>query len=224
MAAIKSKYLNQLMEDFRLLSETVLSQIGITRKLLLSKDPDPALYEEVEKNENIIDGFDIKIREEVINAIFLFTPRAADLRKIIAYHDMTIYLERIGDLILNVAHFTEKMDLKLPEYQEFEKLTDTMMKYAEKMVRNAVIAFSCEDNSMAYETISTDDKVDALFKEVTTKLSQTFKDRPLSEQDLLNIMQINSISYNIERVGDNATNIAESAIYLTEGKDVRHQH
>ena len=29
-------------------------------------------------------------------------------------------------------------------------------------------------------------------------------------------------SYNIERIGDNATNIAEAAIYLIEGKNIKH--
>ena len=33
---------------------------------------------------------------------------------------------------------------------------------------------------------------------------------------------INSISYNIERIGDNAINIAEAAIYLIEGKNIKH--
>ncbi len=213
------------MNDFQLLSEIVLSQISVTHNLLLSKEePNPEIYEGVERNEIIIDGLDVKIREEVINATLLFTPRATDLRKIIAYHDMTIYLERIGDLILNVAHFTKRMDLNLSEFDAFKGLIDKMLNHVEKMVRNAVIAFSCEDNSIAYKTISTDDKVDELFKEVTEKLAEVFKNRPLSEQELKNIMSINSISYNIERIGDNATNIAESAIYLTDGKDIRHSH
>ncbi|MCL1942266.1 MAG: hypothetical protein FWF54_01760 [Candidatus Azobacteroides sp.] len=226
MTSIKSKYLDRLLEDFRLLSETVLLQISDARKLLSAQNNDSTgeLYEEVEKNEIIIDGLDIKVREEVINAIFLFTPRAADLRKVIAYHDMTIYLERVGDLILNVVHSGKRMDLKLPGFEEFEELLSTMLKHSDTMVKNAVIAFSCEDNSMAYATISTDDKVDDLFKQISIKLAESFKERPLSEQELTNIMSINSISYNIERIADNATNIAESAIYLTEGKDIRHQY
>lgn len=214
-----------MSEDFRLLSEYVLSQINLTRKLLKSEsEAEAEAYKEIEDNEHVIDGLDVKIKEEVINAILLFTPRAGDLRKIIAYYDMTIYLERIGDLILNVARFTKKMDLKLPGFETFEKLTGNMLKYAEKMVRNAVISFSCENNSMAYETISTDDKVDSLFKEITTTLPEAFKERALSDRELKNIMAFNSISYNIERIADNATNVAECAIYLTEGKDIRHTY
>ena len=35
---------------------------------------------------------------------------------------------------------------------------------------------------------------------------------------------LSGMSYNIERIGDNATNIAEAAIYLMEGKNAKHIH
>jgi phosphate transport system protein len=35
-------------------------------------------------------------------------------------------------------------------------------------------------------------------------------------------MNLNSISYYLERIGDKAVDMAESAIYLIEGKDIRH--
>ncbi len=35
-------------------------------------------------------------------------------------------------------------------------------------------------------------------------------------------MNINSISYYLERIGDKAVDIAESAVYLSEGRDIRH--
>lgn len=223
MTGIKAQYLDQLLKDFELLSELVLKQI-ISAGQLLENNSTLETYVDVERNENLIDGLDVKIREEVINAIFLFTPRATDLRKIIAYHDMTIYLERIGDLLLNITNFTKEIQLNMTDFDPFMKILRKMFRYVEDMVRNAVFAFSGEDDTMAYATISTDDKVDVLFKEVNDKLRRTFKDRPLSEQELKNVMIINSISYNIERIGDNATNIAESAIYLMEGKDIRHKH
>ena len=223
MNSIKTKYLERLLEDFQLLSEIVLSQIGMVQQLIVSDDEsDKDVFNDIERNENLIDGLDIKIKEEVINSIFLFTPRATDLRRVVAYHDMTIYLERMGDLILNVSQSMEKTDFKIQGFEDFRKMLAKMLKYADKMTQNAVLAFTCDNSLMAYDTIATDNKVDALFKKISEKLPEAFKNQKLSQREMQNILSINSISYNIERIADNATNIAESAIYLTEGKDIRH--
>ncbi len=221
METIKSKYLSRLLADFEFLSEIILKEIGIIRKLF-EEGKDLSLCEEIERSEKIIDSLDIKIREEVINAIFLFNPKAMDLRKIISYLDMTIYLERIGDLILNISTFVKENEWESDLYTEVRALLAKMLKYTEKMVSNAVYASSFEDNSRAYLTIQTDDKVDDLLREITLKLQQTFAGKVLKESELKWIMNINTISYNIERIGDHATNLAESAIYLMEGKDIRH--
>lgn len=209
------------MSDFQLMSEIVLRQLDLA-KALLKPDVDQQLILEVERNELLIDSMDIKIRESVINAILLFSPRASDLRKIIAYHDMTIYLERIGDQMLNVAHLLKNIRLDLPNFVEFEKVLSKMMKQADKMVRNAVIAFSCQDSSVARKTIATDNDVDELLVETIGMLHSSFEGKTLDRQDLVNITGINSIASNIERMADNATNIAEAAIYLLEGLDIRH--
>ena len=221
METIKSKYLERLLADFELLSEIILKEMSIIRALF-EKGKDLTLCEEIERSEKIIDSLDVKIREEVINAIFLFNPKAMDLRKIISYHDMTIYLERIGDLILNISKFVKRNDWESDLFVEIRALLAKMLKYTEEMVSNAVYAFSCEDNSRAYLTIETDDKVDELLKSVTLKLQQSFTGKILTEKELKMLMSINTISHNIERIGDHATNLAESAIYLMEGKDIRH--
>jgi phosphate transport system protein len=222
MITIRSKYLDKLSGDFQILSELVLKQLQLTRQILESDLRDSELYLEVEKNEILIDGLDVMIRDEIINAIFLLSPKATDMRKLIAYIDMTFFLERIGDLILNVSNFTKKAEFDSKIFVEFRIILEKMLKAAEKMVKNAVFAFSCEDNTMAYDTIAIDDKVDGLFREISDKIQRSFTGKILTSQDLINMMCINSMSYNIERIADNATNIAEAAIYLIEGKDVRH--
>jgi phosphate transport system protein len=224
MNSIKTKYLDQLLDDFRLLSEIVLSQIVMMQELINSQDEiNRDLFEDIERNENLIDGLDVKIKEEVINAIFLFTPRASDLRRIVACHDMTICLERIGDLILNVSRSLKEMNLNAKGFEEFRKMLAKMLKHAEKMMQNAVLAFTNSNSLVAYDTIATDNKVDALYRKISEKLPDSFTGKKLSHQELQNIMGINSISCNIERIADNATNIAESAVYLAEGRDIRHK-
>ncbi|MFY9118260.1 MAG: PhoU domain-containing protein [Dysgonamonadaceae bacterium] len=218
---IKEKYLEELQSDFRILSEIVLNQIALTQQLLENKFNKEVLSR-IARNEKIIDSLDLTIREKVINAIILFTPRATDLRKIMAYHDITISMERVGDQIKNVAGFLQRTDLTIEGFGEYRSYLDKMLVYATNMLKNAIFSFTGLSHELAYETIQMDDKVDKWDKKMEKRLAEEFKDKVLSHQAILNIMYITSISYNIERVADMAVNMAEAAIYLVEGKDIRH--
>ena len=218
---IKSKQLELLLNDFELLSKTAMIQMQIAGKLLHDNKID-SLYEEAESNEIIMDRLEVKVREEVVFTIFQFNPIAADLRKIITYQDVTTNLERIGDILLNIIHFLRETNLAVPEFGNIHKKIDKMMGYASEMLRNAIFSFSNEDSHMAYQVIEDDDKVDTLFHEIALSLQEVFANRPLSKAEVQSIINANAISYNLERIGDSSTNIAEAAIYLTEGKDIRH--
>ncbi|NDV96816.1 hypothetical protein D0T84_18160 [Dysgonomonas sp. 521] len=218
---IKSKQLELLLHDFEHLSKTAMLQMQITTRLM-QDNTIGELYGEAESNEIIMDRLEIKVREEVVFTIFRFNPMAADLRKIISYQDVTINLERIGDMLLNIIHFLKETERNLPEFEPVNKKILKMAGYASEMLRNAVFSFSNEDSHMAYKVIEEDDKVDELFHQISSSLQEVFTNRPLSKKEVQSIININAISYNLERIGDSATNIAESAIYLTDGKDIRH--
>jgi len=109
---IKDKYLEQLHSDFQLLSEIVLTQISLAASLLHDNLREDVLLE-LKRNEKIINSLDTTIKEKVINAIMLFTPRASDLRRLMAYHDMTISMERVGDLIENISGLLQEIDFSL---------------------------------------------------------------------------------------------------------------
>lgn len=218
---MKIKQLQILLNDFELFSKTTLLQLQIVNKLL-QDGPVEALIEEANDNEVIIDRLEIKIREEVVFAIFQFTPKAADLRKIITYQDITTNLERVGDMLLNIVHYTRRTDLKDPKFADVKKMIDKMLQYVSEMLRNSIFSFTNEDTKIAYEILKEDDKVDELFRQIKISLQKTFANRPLSEDEVRNIINIDTISHNLERIGDSATNVAESTIYLTEGRDIRH--
>ncbi|MEN9918097.1 MAG: phosphate signaling complex protein PhoU [Bacteroidota bacterium] len=219
--AVKLKQLKILLNDFELLSRTTLTQLQIASKLLKDSSLD-ALYEEAEANEIILDRLEVKIREEVVFAIFQFNPKATDLRLIITYQDITTNLERVGDMLLNIIHFLKDTNLNLPHFEEEEKKISKMFEYVNEMMHDAIISFSSEDPRIAYQVIEKDDKVDVLFHEIYTSLQSSFADQQLSQEQIRNIINVNAISQNLERIGDSATNIAEATIYLTEGKDIRH--
>ena len=90
------------------------------------------------------------------------------------------------------------------------------------MTRNSIQAFADSQTELAREVIEWDDQVDELFHRISRKLPDMHAENTLSVQDMTDILSVNSMAYNIERIGDNATNIAESAIYLIQGRDVKH--
>ena len=218
---IKDKYLDQLHSDFQLLSEIVLTQM-IKAEELVYDNHNKDLVDILKTNEKLINSLDITIKEKVINAIMLFTPRASDLRRLMAYHDMTISMERVGDLIENISLALKEIDFSIQGFEIYKKLLGKMFTQTDKMLRKAVFAFSGVSHEMAYDTILMDDKVDKLERKIERKLAEDFNNQVLNTQTLVNMMNLNSISYYLERIGDKAVDIAESAVYLIEGKDIRH--
>lgn len=218
---IKDNYIDQLHGDFQLISEMVLTQIKLASDLVLDHH-DKEIMSQLKRNEKIINSLDVTIKEKVINAIMLFTPRASDLRRLMSYHDMTISMERVGDLIENIAFALEKIDFSLPGFEKYKKPIDKMFVQTDKMLKNALFAFTGVNNEMAYDTILMDDKVDKLEKKIERALAEDFQNEVQSAKSLVNIMNINSISYYLERIGDKAVDIAESAVYVIEGRDIRH--
>ena len=218
---IKDKYLAQLHSDFQLLSEIVLSQIKMAATLV-HDNHNEEVVSELQRNEKIINSLDVTIKEKVINAIILFTPRALDLRRLMSYHDMTISMERVGDLIENITLALEEMDLSMPGFEKYKKPIDKMFVQTDKMLKSALFAFTGVSNEMAYDTIQMDDKVDKLERKIEKQLASDFNGQAQNTQSLVNMMNLNSISYYLERIGDKAVDMAESAVYLIEGKDIRH--
>lgn len=218
---MKNKYLERITEDFQVLSKVVLRQINLTT-LLVEDNRNEEIHTEINNNERIIDSLEVKMRDEVINAIVLYSPRAGDLRKIMAYYDMTAYLERIGDLLLNISGFLKKIAVHDAVFTQFKEDVSKLITVAGSMTQNAIFAFTCEDSALARATIDLDDRADALHHRIVKGLRTCHAGKIPTEQEMTDALCICSMSYNIERIGDNATNIAEAAIYLMEGRNIKH--
>lgn len=221
MTTLRDKYFEDISSDFLVLSKIIMQQFHLM-KLLVDNNTTTNIHSEIDQNERIIDSLETKIRTEVINSIVLYSPRATDLRKIISYYDMTTNLERIGDQILNVAGFLEKINTGGNIFNPFKEHVVNLMAVAENMTQNAIFAFTYENATLAKETIILDNEADRLHHEIINNLQSCCSKKAPDIQDMVDALSISSMSYNLERIGDNATNIAEAAIYLMEGKDIKH--
>ncbi len=218
----KNTAIENIIQDFEILAEISLKQLNFIKSLISESNADrQKLCSDIQKNEIIIDTFELKINDEVINTIVLYKPVAGDLRNIISCMRMASSLERISDLVQNICDFFNKMDNKTVIAPFTSSLID-MINIASEMVENSLLSFSAEDIVLANKTINTDDKVDTLLIEISKNIIAKCNNNSDLKNDINSIICLNNIIYNIERIADNATNIAEAVIYMLKGKDIRH--
>ncbi len=222
MKTIREEYLNRLTDEFKTMSDAVIEQLEIIHKQIKGESSEE-LFVKIKANEQLINQCEVKIREEIVNSIVLQSPRASDLRRLIAYFDMIGNLERTGDLLYGISKRMSDLLKKDSIYELFKEDALKLFEMSNKMIQNAIFAFIQEDNDIANNVIRSDDFVDDLDIKIHKKLlSITDKEKyPDFFADSLNIERI---SYKLERIGDSATNIAEAVIFLTEGRDIKHIH
>lgn len=206
------------------MSKVVLQQLELLEKIIngsgttISAD----LLEELNGNEERIDRFEVQITEEIIDTIVLQKPVASDLREVMAVYQMVSNLERVGDLVMNIARFIPKIqDIEI--YTKMSEVISNMLIASVSMVRKSILSFALSDKEEAIWTIKNDVVVDEMNHKLIKKviLKSNFPEE--TQHLLFTFIHLNSIISNIERIADHATNIAEASIYALEGKDLRHQ-
>jgi phosphate transport system protein len=223
MTIRKDDALHEIEADFERLSNLVLSQLDHMEQFLTSgelKISDEVIAS-INGNEKEIDRAEVKLSDKIVNTIVLHQPVASELRRIMACYRILINVERIGDLVMNISHFIQK--IKAPElYSQFNEVLSNMAILSSKMVRQSLVSFMQDDRELAIWTIKNDDILD----EVNSKLLKKMLNKTGSEEKtkhlLTSMVTIKEMMSNIERIADYATNIAEAAIYSIEGKDIRH--
>lgn len=219
---IKDRKLEIVHSQYELISKVTLLQLAILRKLFAGPF-DEELFEEADTNEHVIDRLEIRIREEVAYTIYMFAPKAEDLRRIIAYPDLTTNLERVGDMVMNGVYIARDLDFTSDFMHEYARRLLQMLDDTTEMIRSAIISFSTMDTEVAHQVIDADDNIDRQQREIIQLITAEGADRVHSETEILALLQIHTVAHNLERIGDSATNLAESTIYLVEGTDVRHE-
>ncbi|MCD4744757.1 MAG: phosphate uptake regulator PhoU [Bacteroidales bacterium] len=224
MSLKKENAIKDILVDFEKFANLILQQLDILENIVNSgeiKIPDN-IYQQIMKNEKKFDKFEVDISEKIINTIVLYNPMATDLRKIMACFRMSINLERIGDIILNIINFIIK--IKDPElFANLQDVISNMLIFSTNMVKKSLISFINSDKEYAIWTIKNDEVVDELNRKLLKKAIKKSDINKEIQQMLFSYINIKEIVSNIERMADHATNIAEASIYSLEGTDMRHK-
>jgi phosphate transport system protein len=203
--------LNRLIAEMGGLAERMISDsVGA----LIRRDVTVGMRVVTEDEE--VDKLQRMIEERAVLTIARRQPMAVDLREIVGALRVAIDLERIGDLSKNIGKRVAQLDsdfhpLKL--IRGLEHMTDLV----QSQVKSVLDAYAAHDLPAAMTVWKGDEEVDAICTSLFRELLTYMMEDPRNIGFCLHLM---FCAKNIERIGDHATNIAETVFYMIEGQQM----
>ena len=198
------------------MSEKAEALIELSVDALLSKDQGKA--DAVITGDRELDAMELEIEAMALELLALQQPMARDLRFIVGAIKVTSDLERIGDHAVNIAQTAQRLVALRSAITPDPEIED-MARRARAMLADAIDAFLRGDGALGRNVCSRDDQVDALHESVFRVLLTHMMADPRTINPSLEYLLV---SRNLERVADLATNIGEDAVFLGEGKNIKH--
>lgn len=144
-------------------------------------------------------------------------PVATDLRFITLAMKMVTDLERIGDLGVNISERALALE-GTPVAPISDRIT-RMSEVTQRMVRDSIDAFVSRDVPKANQVFEIDEEVDELYRLVSLELQEAMHSDPDYVERGIHLQAVAKF---LERIGDHAQNLAELAVFIVKGKDIRH--
>lgn len=208
--------IDKLKQEILKLGAEVESAVRLAVKSVLERDS--SLAKKVIDHDTEIDSFEVEIEEDCLKTLALHQPVAVDLRFIVAVLKINNDLERIGDLAVNIAE--REVVISKKRETEFPHGLEEMSEKAQIMLRKSLEALINMDAKTARDVMLMDDDLDDLNSQIYDRVKEAIRKKT---ENLTCMVQFLTIARNLERIGDQATNICEDVIYLVEGNIVRHQ-
>jgi len=207
------KDLHKLREEILKMGSLVGRTIGDAVVSLRNRDVEMA--QKVIDMDKEIDAIDHSIEENCMRLLALQQPMARDLRLIISVLKMSIDLERIGDLALEIAVIT-KMTANVPLVKPLIDIP-RMAETCQQMLANTMSAFENKDVGVAKAVAKRDDEIDMLFDQVRRELISYMIEDP---KKVTGAQHLTFVARYLERIGDHITNLCESVVFMVTGERV----
>ncbi|AKG34099.1 phosphate signaling complex protein PhoU [Paenibacillus durus] len=205
------KNLDELRNLLRQMAEHVID--ALEGAVLSLQKLDTSRAQEIVQADVHLNELEEKIMDIGSRLIVTQQPVAKDLRRIIVAFRISSDLERMGDLALDVA----KVTLRIQGQDLIKPLVDIprMAEIVTLMTSEAITAYLDENTDLAHKMAMDDDQVDHLYSSMINDLYSYMIEKP---ESVSQAMLLTLVGRYIERIADHATNIGESVVYLVTGK------
>ena len=177
---------------------------------------DTTLAGRVQGADAAIDALQQEVEEKSVLTIARRQPMAVDLRDIVGALRLANDLERIGDLAKNIAKRVIALNAEFPPpklIRGVEHMTDLVL----EQLKAVLDAYARRDDSKAMAVWRGDEEIDAVCTSVFRELLTYMMEDPRNITFCIHLM---FCAKNIERMGDHATNIAETVHYIIDGNPI----
>ncbi|HTV27389.1 MAG TPA: phosphate signaling complex protein PhoU [Xanthobacteraceae bacterium] len=209
--------LQEIMRKVAEMGGLVEKQISDAAQALLERDTE--LAERVIATDPTIDGMQRDIEEKSILTIARRQPMAIDLREIVGAMRVCNDLERIGDHAKHIGKRVVALGGDLYP-QTLIRGVEHMAELVLAQVKQVLDAYASRDLQGALAVWKGDEEVDAictsLFRELLTYMLE-------DPRNITFCMHLMFCAKDIERMGDHATNIAETVYFIIEGRPITDQ-
>lgn len=206
--------LEQLKRTILQMGGLAESQMETAIRCVVRRDAD--LAAQVVRGDDQLDRYENEIDDATVRMLALRQPMAGDLREVVSALKIASDLERIGDYAANVA----KRSIALSQAPQVKPVTaiPRMGKLAQEIIKDTLDAYTERDLDKALAAWERDEELDDLY---TSLFRETLTYMMEDPRNITPCTHLVFIAKNIERIGDHATNVAETVHFLITGRAIR---
>ena len=209
-------------DDLKEISDGVISMGGEVLGALnnietLLKNNDHELAQKIIKNDLIINDLGQSVENKVFNILASRQPMAIDLRIVFSAVKISLYLERCGDMCKGISNRVLKGDLNEAQSPETISLLVNLCSMVHSNLRIVMEDYSKKECENSVKVWKSDSEIDSLYSEILMDILNSIKTNPDATDALVPLL---FIARYLERVGDQATNVAEETYFVVTGEDL----
>ncbi len=199
--------------EHTLLEMGSLAEIAVGRAVEALVQMDPAQAMDVIERDDDIDDMQQSVENECMRLLALQHPMAGDLRTVGTAWRMVTDIERIGDLSVDIAKITLKIERELgsADYIDLRHMSNL----ARAMLRDGLEAYVKRDETKVEAICAQDDEVDETYRQLRAQIHDHMRSNP---DEVVSGSWLILAIHHLERIADHAVNIAERVHFMVTGR------
>ncbi|MFK0162901.1 phosphate signaling complex protein PhoU [Rhizobium sp. NPDC090279] len=215
---VSTHILSAYDEDLKFLTRRIAEMGGLAEQMVSDSvralvNSDTGLAQKVISDDVVLDHAEREVGDKAIVTIARRQPMAADLREIMGSIRIASDLERVGDLGKNTAkRVIAVQGTGVP--RRLARGIEHLSELALSQLKEVLDVYATRSPDKAVSIRERDEEIDAMYTSLFREMLTYMMEDP---RNITTCTHLLFCAKNIERIGDHATNIAETIYYMATG-------